>query len=40
MSAAVKEGEGAARVVLVRICWDSSIATTADEVVSDRGECL
>jgi hypothetical protein len=41
-SAAVKEGDGAARVVEVRICWGStsSFMAIADEVISERGACL
>lgn len=41
-SAAVKEGDGVARVVEVRICWGSTSSFTAiaDEVVSERGACL
>ena len=39
-SAAVEEGDGAARVEEVRICWGSLFTTSADEVASDRGACL
>jgi hypothetical protein len=39
-SAAVKDGEQAARVVLVRTCCGSSFTTIADGDVSDLGECL
>jgi hypothetical protein len=41
-TASVKEGDGAARVVEVRICWGSTSLFTAiaDEVISERGACL
>jgi hypothetical protein len=39
-AAAVKEGDGAARVGEVSICWGSSSTTSADEVISERGACL